>query len=84
MNAMQRPPDVLKNCCLPDDFSLPSMPSNALFAISNKASSGEVRAPTTELLAGLSGESLSDLSERESSSAERGLLFDAMHPKLLM
>ena len=68
----------------PEDFSLPSIPSNAFVVISKRASRGEVRAPTTELLAGLSDESLSDLSDRESSSADRGLRFGAIRPKELM
>lgn len=55
---------------LPDAFSLASNPSNALLVISNRASSGDALGLAT---AGLSGESLSDLSERESSSADRGL-----------
>lgn len=55
---------------LPDAFSLASSPSKALLVISNRASSGDALGLAT---AGLSGESLSDLSERESSSADRGL-----------
>lgn len=58
---------------LPDVLSGASLRSNALLVISNKASSGDEPALLAELLDGLSGESLSDRSERESSSAERGL-----------
>ena len=61
--------------CLPEDFSLPSTPSKALLVISNSASSGEVIALRADVDAGLSNESLSDRSDLESSSAERGLLF---------
>ncbi|GIY22437.1 hypothetical protein CEXT_635681 [Caerostris extrusa] len=48
-------------------------PSKALLVISKRASSGEV---FTDPPAGLSEESLSNLSDRESSSADRGLRLD--------